>query len=158
MHNVATLTIRLHRVTILTAVRTKDVRMYHIHIVRSPRRKEKCTRDRIVDWKELRSLRSLPDRHVADPEIVEARFCYLQAPSRPACVLTGLRQTTPAPFFHSNARVSSKPTLEEERFRLNRRRPSRNGRLSNLTTASLVLRRGVAGWRINCACLQEGHG
>ena len=67
----------------------------------------------IVEWKELRSLRCLPDRHVADPEIVEARFCYLQAPGRPACVLTGLRQTTPASFF--TAMLVSLPNLHKKK-------------------------------------------
>ena len=113
MHNVATLTRRLRRVTILTAVRTKGVRMYHIHIVRSSRREEKCTRDMIVDWKELRSLRSLPDRHVADPETVEAHFRYGQVPGCLACVLTGLRQTSPANFF--TEMLVSLPTLHKKK-------------------------------------------
>ena len=112
MHNVATLTVKLRRGIILTTVRTKGARMYYTHIVRSSRREETCTRDMIVDWKELRSLRSLPDRHVADPETVEAHVRYGQVPSRPACVLTGLRQASPANCFAEM--LVSLPTLHKK--------------------------------------------
>ena len=84
----------------------------------------------IVHSKELRSLRS-PDRHVAGPETVEAHFRYGQVPSRPACVLTGLRQTTPASFF--TAMLVSLPNLHKKKGD-----SDSTGRLANLMIAVLA--------------------